>query len=241
MIRSRERLRWGLLGLLFGLTWLASGAGVPVYDGIGAPDEPYRHVPPVAGASTPPATTATGRLTTAGGLTIRGLNVNSAETGPQVSVFIPPYSLAVPGSAESTVTVVARPVEPTGTAAPGTAVSNVYEVSLTSPAGPVTVQTSAQSPGITLRATDAQQPTPVMRYRPDPSSPWRALDTKRLGFDIYHSDLPGAGSFVLSRDTPTTVAAKPARGSSMTWLVVLGLVLVAPLLAVVRLMTRRPE
>lgn len=240
MTGSREPLRWTVLGCLFVITWLASGAGVPIYDGIGAPDEPYRHVPPVAGASTPPATTATGRLTTAGGLTIRGLNVNSAETGPQVSVFIPPYSLGVPSASPTVVDVLARPVAPTGSAVPGTAVSNVYEVRLTSPAGPVTVQAAAQPPGISLRATDAKQPTPVVRYRVDASSAWTVLATKRLGFDVYHCDLPGAGFYVLSRDTQPSAAAKPAGGGfSITWLLVLGLVLVAPLLALFRLGSRR--
>lgn len=223
-------------------TWLASGAGVPVYDGIGAPDEPYRHFPPVAGATTPAATSASGRLTTAGGLTTRGINVNSAETGPQVSLFIPPYSLAVASSSArpTTVEVVAAPVAPDGTAIPGSAVSNVYEVSLRSPAGPVTVQTAAQAPGLTLRATDAQQPTPVMRYRPAPSAPWRQLETKRLGFDIYHSDLPGAGDYVLSRDRPPPGSAtKSPSGSPRTWLIVLGLLLLAPLLAAVPRLRRR--
>jgi hypothetical protein len=86
--------------------------------------------------------------------------------------------------------------------------SNVYELSLTSAAGPVTIVPEAQPPAITMRSVTTQLPEPVFHYRPTPSETWREIKTRRVGRDIFNATAPGVGEYVLVRD-----AAGPANKS----------------------------
>jgi hypothetical protein len=91
------------------------------------------------------------------------------------------------------------PLAPTRPPADGPIDGNVYGVSMTNPAGPVTFKSSTST--IVLRATTAKQPGPVIEYRLGPGQKWRLLDTSRTGNDIYGSALPGAGEYALVYST----------------------------------------
>ena len=195
---SRQRRRWLAVLVLLGLGWLASPGGVPLYDGVGFPDEPYRFVPPQG--TVPAATVAEVRLKTSDGVNTSGLLANSSEVGPQVSVYAPPQAFALPDRAGSAEIVLrAEAVPPAGELPEGEQESNVYALTLTSAAGEVSVRPEAQSPGITLRAVTVEEPLPTMHHRPDRESPWRALKTRRVGRDNFNAPAPGPGEYVLVR------------------------------------------
>ena len=194
----QQRRRWVAVLVLLAGAWVATPSPVPLYDGVGFPDEPYRYVP-ARDDNLPAATAAQVQLPVEGGINTRGLIANSAERGPQVTVYAPPqaFQVARPDSV-APLRVRAEPVPPTEPPR-GDLVSNVYAVTLTSADGPVSVRPEAQPPVITLRAVSEQPPAPVMHHRTRPGEPWRTLPTKRVGRHHFHADVPGEGEFVLAR------------------------------------------
>jgi hypothetical protein len=192
--RHRLRLMWAFSALLVAVGWLLTPHPVPVYDGIGMPDEPYRYVstPPGASVTAKPAGGAQGTLSVVGGVNPQLASLRSDESGPQVWVYLPAGVLAAPG-AKITVKVV--PLAPTSPPADGPIDGNVYRVSITDPAGPVTFNSPKST--IVLRATTARQPGPVIEQRLGPGQKWRLLDTSRTGNDIYGAALPEAGEYAL--------------------------------------------
>lgn len=220
--------RAGAALVLVALGRLLSPAAVPVYDGLGTPDEPYRYVAPPSGAartSAPTVATATSPLVA--GRSRNGMSVTSAETGPQVSLYLPQQALAAPGAS---VVATARPVAPTDQPPGGRIDGNVYVVAFQA-AGPVALTPSAALAQITLRATSSRQPPPVMEHRAAQGQPWQQLKTVRFGLDIYTSDFPGPGQYALA-----FVHARATKGASPTpYLVLGGVVALLAVVVVVRL------
>jgi hypothetical protein len=206
-----------------------------LYDGIGFPDEPYRFVP--ARGAGPAATAAEVELRVAAGSNTGGLIVNTREAGPQASVFAPPHAFAASGATPIRLTV--RPVPPQPPMPAGVVESNVYALSLTSAAGPVTVVADAQPPAITMRSVTTLSPPPVFLYRPSAAEKWRELKTRRVGRDIYNATAPGAGEYVLVRDAATR--AKKSTDNRGALYAVLGVtvLLVLAVIVGVRLLSRR--
>jgi hypothetical protein len=192
--RRHPMFMWAFSALLVAVGWLLTPNPVPVYDGIGMPDEPYRYVstPPGASAAAKPAGGAQETLPVVGGVNAQLASLRSEEIGPQVWVYLPAGVLAAPGGK---ITVKVVPEAPTHPPADGPIDGNVYRVSVTDPAGPVTFTSPAST--ISLRAITARQPGPVVQYRPGPGQKWRLLDTRRTGYDVYGSALPGAGDYAL--------------------------------------------
>jgi hypothetical protein len=234
----RQRGRWTVVAAVLAGGWLASPGAVPLYDGVGFPDEPYRFVPP-RGTAAP--TVAEVRLELTGGVNLGGLLANSAEVGPQVTVYAPPQAFGVAGGTTGQIVLRAEAVPLTGSPPPGQVVSNVYALTLTSAAGPVTVRPEAQTPAITLRAVTPGLPLPIVQYRPSPDRPWQPLRTKQVGRDIVNAPAPGgAGEYVLAR--PAAAAKKDGGGRGPLLLVVgLAVLLVAGVLVGVRLLARQSE
>jgi hypothetical protein len=232
---GRTATRWTLLAAALGLVWLTSASPVPLYDGIGFPDEPYRWVPPRG--SGPTATSAQVELKVAAGSNTGGLIVNTREAGPQASVFAPPHAFLAPGTAP--VVLAIRPVDPVPPL-PGTPVSNVYAMSLTSSAGPVTIAPDAQPPAITMRSTTPGPPQPVFEYRAAAGQPWREIKTRRVGRDIFTALAPGAGEYLLVQLGNTT-DTKPSRGGHTGLYAVLGATVILMVLVIVgvRVLSRR--
>ncbi|MDP9101113.1 MAG: hypothetical protein M3N21_03075 [Actinomycetota bacterium] len=222
------QLSWRRLVAVLALGWVLTPHAVPIYDGLGSPDEPYRLLSATLGATAAP-TEATGTLRTVGGVNPGGVIVNSAEMGPQVSVYAPARAFGVPPPGAD-IAVSAKPV-PLVSPPSGRPDSDVYEVMFVSTAGPVTLRQGAQPPTITLRAASASGAAPVMQYRSDPSASWRPLDTSKVGNDVYFAVLPGAGQFLLVQPTSH---AKTGNGGSALLFVAGGVGLLVAVLVLIR-------
>jgi hypothetical protein len=227
--------RWFALSCLLAVAWLAAPHPVALYDGIGFPDEPYRFVPARPGVAA--ATSAQIRLPVAGGLNTGGLVANSAEVGPQVSFYAPPRAFAVTGTAA--ITVAARPVPLVAPPPPGKVDSNVYELSFTSPDGPVRVVSAAQPPAITMRSVSNAPSEPVFEYRPTPTSPWQELQTRRIGRDISNAHAPGAGEYVLALQSSDSGKSSGTSAVALLALVGATVVIVAGVIVAVRISAAR--
>lgn len=194
MISARRR--WLAAAALVGVGWLVTPQPVAVYDGIGAPDEPYRYVAPPPGvARTAEATTAVSVSPVKDGVSTNGMSVSTAEMSPQFSLFVPPKALGCGGTS---VQVKAEPRAATDQPAGARIDGNVYVVSFLDPAGPVTLTDKAAVATLYLRSTTNKQPPPSMEYRPTPTDPWKPLKTTRGGQDVYVSAFPGPGEYSLA-------------------------------------------
>jgi hypothetical protein len=191
-------LRWLLASVAALLVaWLVAPAVVPIYDGAGFPDEPYRYVQSPDGKPTKPPTAAKATVqVNAQGLSSAAYS-NSAERGPQIVLYLPAGSLKAPAGATS-IQVSETPLAATPPLpADGPIVTNVYRVAATTSAGPVQVvgKSENQLPTLQMRAPSAKQPGPVVEHRT--SSGWQRMDTLRVGQDIYQASAPQMGDWAL--------------------------------------------
>jgi hypothetical protein len=213
------------------LGWLVAPHPVPLYDGVGMPDEPYRYVVPPSGyRSTPPVSEARTEVDLQGGVTCCELEARSAEQGPQVAVYVPRGGLRAAGN--GALTLIAQPVAPPAVPAPvkkGKYEGNVYRVTARGPSGDAQLTPDGSRATLQLRALNGNSPGPKVWYRPNESVPWRQLPTGKVGFDIYESQFIGAGDYVLVRGPG---------GSGSTVTVLLG-ILAVPALLIVALIALR--
>ena len=241
------RRRWAG-AILVALAALAIGwvmvppHAVPLYDGIGFPDEPYRYVAPPAGTKhTAPATQASGSSDAAAGHNLHPIYVNSAEIGPQVSVFVGVGVLVVPTGVHAvnlTAVPLAPDVQPAGALADG----NVYRLSAkANPAGDVSVRADRQPADstVTLRATTPRQPRPTLYFRAHATDAWQSLDTARVGSDIYRTDLQGLGDYVLAFSTSETSSGSGSNPAFIAIAVAVSIVVVLGGIVVVIRLQRR--
>jgi hypothetical protein len=233
--------RWWLLLALAALAQavavVVTPHALPIYYGIGFPDEPYRFVdPPPDYRDTKAPTTATATIPVAGGRSTGGHTVASGEVGPQISLVI--FGGALETDADvTTARVIAVPVALTGGPPPGHVWSNVYRVTFDTAAGPARLAAGTDSE-IRMRAPSPQQPGPTFYVRHGDSD-WRALDTQQPGRDIYRAELAGAGDYVLAGEDPLDVRAKdPNSEAAVGWA---GLALSAVLVGLVIVLFVRAE
>jgi hypothetical protein len=180
------------------LAWLIAPASVPIYDGVGNPDEPYRYVSPPAGAKkTPAPTVAKATLT----VTSAGLDnaqyANSAEVAPQVVYYVPNGAMKAPTGA-SAITVTATPLAPTAPLpADGTIVGNVYRIAATTSKGDAVIvgHGITQLPTLDMRAPTGKQPGPVFEHVV--SGAWQHSNTLRIGVDVYQTSAGALGDWAL--------------------------------------------
>ena len=236
MISARRR--WLAGALVIGLGWLVAPNPVPVYDGLGAPDEPYRYVSPPQGATkTPPPTSVAVDTPVQNGGSARGLSLQTNESGPQMSVFLPQYALSArSGPIHIAVSPAAATDAPDGTTVDG----NVYVFAVSAPGGDVGFDpVHGANATLYLRSTSQGLPQPNMYYRPDGTSPWTGLATTSGGLDIRVASFKGKGQYVLA----LAVAAKPdgGGGTPVLPLVLVGLVVVLAAVVLVVRLRARPE
>jgi hypothetical protein len=201
--------RWVAASLLALLgAWLVAPAAVPIYDGIGQADEPYRYVQRPANAPVPPTdkapTEAKATLTVSNGLSAAGYS-NSDERGPQISLYVPAGALKVASGATSIV-VTAQPLAPKPPLpTDGTIVTNVYHLSaLADGQEAELVGTGNHAATIQMRAPTGKQPGPVFEHRT--ATGWLKVPTIRAGIDIYQAQATALGDWAL-------VQAKGTEGS----------------------------
>ena len=204
------RRRWVAGALLVGIGWLVTPSAVPIYDGVGVPDEPYRYVSaPKGNPATAEATSGTASTPVAHGVGTNGLIVATKEQAPQFSMFVPPGALA---TSKGPITVTATPAaaadQPTGATIGG----NVYVIAITSPGGPVTTTNKIAIASLYLRAVEGSEGW-VMEHRTAHTDPWVALETARGGTDSWVSSFKGAGEYALAK----AAAAQGKRTSVLPW------------------------
>jgi hypothetical protein len=211
------------------LGWLVAPSPVPLYDGVGMPDEAYRFVAPPAGTrSTPPPTEAQALISLDGGSSCCELEARSAEQGPQVAVYVPRGGFHANGAAtdSGSLSVVATPLAaPTGPppVAKGKFEGNLYRVTAAGPAGPATLTADGARATLQLRALNGNSPGPHIWYRANATAGWRDLPSAKIGFDVYESQFVGAGDYVLVRK---------GGGGGSTTTVLLGILAIPALLIV---------
>ncbi len=218
--------RWwaGLALVTFGA--LASPGAVPVYDGVGNPDEPYRTV-----GTTPAPTTASTTVTVSGGRAA-SVKLRSAESGPQVILDLGRDALR---STADAVTVTATPL--TGDTPPprGELDGNVYRITAT---GGATVDRDNAQGFLFLRANVMTRPDPVIVHRATPTDPWVEQKTDRSGTDVLATPFRELGDYAVVR-LPGATAISTSGGLRLGRLLLLiGGVLV--LLVITVLVLRRP-
>jgi hypothetical protein len=229
------RRRWLAGALLVGVGWLAAPSPVAVYDGLAAPDEPYRYVSPPPGVKTAPPTSTAVDTPVQNGGNVRGLSFQTSETGPQVSAFLPQYALS---ATSGPIHITVSPAAPTDPPPGATVDGNVYVFTLSSPAGDVGFDpVHGANATLYLRATSQRTPQPGMYFRPDAQAAWTALPTTSGGLDIRVASFKGKGEYVLA--LAAAVKAKAGGGAPVLPLVLVGiLVVLAAVVLVVRLQAR---
>lgn len=227
--------RWLMTGLaaVF-VTAALAPAAVPIYDGIGNPDEPYRYVKPPSNAQTTKQPTTASVAVPIHGTTSVAEYANTGENGPQLSLYLPLGALQAPSGASS-VTVTATPTAPSGVLPKdGTIVTNVYRLSADAGGQSVSVVGSGKrEPTLQMRAPSGRQPGPVFEHRT--SSGWQREQTIRVGVDVYQSQVPALGDWALVQLTSNSSAA--SGGPGINWGFLGGgiaLLVVAGLIVVVR-------
>jgi hypothetical protein len=214
-----------------GLAWL-SVPGVPLYDGIGVPDEPYRYVRPSPGSrTTKPPTSANWRVPASKGASSDFIDAISGEQGPQVEIYASVGGL----KGISPVKTFSLRADPIATEpAPGYTIDgNIYRLHIAStPPGPVAIApgTDHVTDWIALRATSAKPRHPTFLYRPAPTTPWKPERTKKTGNDIFAADLEGPGDYALAYDRRSARHPRQVGGIPLTMIILagaLGLIVIA--------------
>jgi hypothetical protein len=190
--------RWPALGVLLLLGYVAAGEVVPLYDGIGFPDQPYRYVtvPPGVTKHGPAAQGAHANSPAANGTNTDVLVLQTAEQGPQVTLSLPPAIAKVPITAKR-ITATATPLAPDRQPADGAINGNIYRIGVTSDVGPGTFAPDDGQDVVYLRAVAIKATPPVMEYRPTPDAPWRRMETGRTGADVMLATFLGPGDYAL--------------------------------------------
>lgn len=189
---------------------------MPLYDGVGFPDEPYRYVRRPPGdviSTTAPSSIVTSVPVVDG--TTDGFNAASGEQGPQVSLFVPVRTLLAPTAARR-ITVRVVPRTPDGPANGGPVDGNVYRFTASADTGvPSVARSGDDHMQVILRATTARQPGPVAQYRALGGRTWTRLPTLRYGNDVYAATATGFGDYALvfASTGGTTPAADRSAGS----------------------------
>jgi hypothetical protein len=233
--RARPRKSLIVAGLALTLAWLTV-PGVPLYDGVGFPDEPYRYVQPPPGYRfTQPPTSVTVHVTAASGVSNEFFNAPSKESGPQVEVLATKGGLVGAPNVRG-FDVKVTPVAP-GPATPGTRIEgNLYHVTVSSePPGPVTVAraTSQVRVFMRLRATSSKPGAVTFVYRASPADPWKTEPIQKAGNDVFMANVVGPGDYALAAAKTTAAQGTTTRSSSSGGIPLTVIVLAATLAIIV--------
>lgn len=179
--------RWLAAAAVVSVGLLATPHVVPLYDGVGFPDQPYRLL-----GGQPAPTSMTVRAAAPGGRSavVQG---QSAETGPQVQVDLAAGTFTV--DAGRSVVLTATPVPAGGAPSDGVLDGNAYRL-----AAPGARVSTSQAPGfLYLRSAVMTRPDPVIEWRPTPTTPWARVKTTRIGRDVLATPLLALGDYAVVR------------------------------------------
>jgi hypothetical protein len=232
-----------LAALAVVLATLAGSTKVPLYDGIGFPDEPYRYVNQTNAAGPP---TTADQTVTVSDVANEYVSVASAESGPQIDIYLSTGSVTFP-SGQNSFDLVAVPLAPTVQPAPGTILGNVYSVTIKSPAGQPQFQSAADELYLRLPQGATRQKLTIVYMTP--GATWKSLVTTKTGNDIYEVPFEGAGQYAMATGAPpaasaaTSSRARQARPKPSSVPAVLGglsVILIASIVAI-RVASRHAE
>jgi hypothetical protein len=165
---------------------LLSSHIVPLYDGVGFPDEPYRYVnPPVTSKKTLPPSPAETVATISHGTNLDYLSLASREQGPQSSFYVYHKVLKVnPGL--KTISLKAIPMAPdSNKPSAGQIAGNFYRFTVTEPKTEVTFSSSKGLIGyVDLRLPQSFPVGATIVYRNNSSSKWHRI--KQIRFHLFY-------------------------------------------------------
>ena len=231
---------WPVLCAYAAVLALGYGAGVPLYDGVGFPDEPYRYVSPPPGVKHGPSPqpVVSESSPVADGVNQRALAPQGNEQAPQILLSVPAGSLRTATARE--VTVAVRPLAPDVQPQDGTVDGNVYRVALVArPPGAVQLVASSKG-GLYMRATSIRPAVPEFEYRAAATGPWRRLPTRRTANDVFATDFVGAGDYALVHLRGAKADPRTVSGETVSLLVLAGVVLATVVLMLVARQPWRP-
>lgn len=221
---------------------LFSKAAVPLYDGVGFPDEPYRYVePPKLSLKTPKAPgIATGTYPT-DNLT-DGVFANSGEYFPQISIYLDSSVLIYPAAASS-VTIIALPQAPHSEPSGWTIDGNVYHFTGSTDDGPLALKAHSidvhHYRTIDMRLPQGYPAYPTFFYQSLNSSKWEQLQTLRVGNDIYEAVIVNFGNYALAHKN--NASSEPTRPKAKSYIVQVVIVVVLLVICATILIIRRRE
>lgn len=198
-----RKTRFGLLVAVCSVVVLSLlGAHVvPLYDGVGFPDEPYRYVsPPTAGLNTSsPPSDATASVRMSEGVNIDDASLTTTEQGPQALAYISEKSVTIPSNLAQ-LTLRIEPVAPSSKDQPadGQIAGNIYRLS-TDNVSTASFHDASDSSIIDLRLPQANTggARPGIEYRANGSTKWDRLETLQAGNDIYQTPIAGFGDYAM--------------------------------------------
>jgi hypothetical protein len=184
---------------------------VPLYDGLGFPDQPYEYV----GQNNAPQ--AVQQDYSADKVAGPGITLQSAESGPQVKVVFAHGSIIMPAGTDH-LTVSATPEAISQQPSSAAIAGNVYRIAAT---GPGTTEIKPGFAAVYLRLPQGVSfhSPPVVVFRPT-DGPWRQLATLQSGNDIYSASFAGWGEYALalaSHSAGATAASAATRHRASTW------------------------
>ena len=216
--------------------WLVAPHAVPLYDGIGIPDEPYRYVKPPAGyQQTPPPSSASTQFAAANGTNPQGGLVQTKEISAQSQMYFLGNGLKGPATTK-TFTITITPEAPDGTT-PATADGNVYRIAFLADGKPgATLSDTGRNTVYIQRATSAKIAAATLYYRPAGGS-WTAIPATKGGTDSFQGYLAGPGDYALA---PSKAPASSNNHVLLIVILVLVVLAMAGAVVLIRLSRQRP-
>jgi hypothetical protein len=183
---------------------------IPLYDGVGFPDQPYQYSGQSSQTNIQPSLAS--QVVSKSELADRTITLQSTESSPQVKITFGRGAITLPSTA-SEVTLSALPQAPTAQPTSGTIVGNVYLVSASS--HPESPQIAVGQAKIFLRLPQGVlfKSPPVVIHRTS-SGKWRLLPTEQTGADIYLAPLNEIGEYALAINASSTDNPASSRSTS---------------------------
>jgi hypothetical protein len=216
------------------IVWLvAPPAGLPLYDGIGLPQEPYRFLQPPKGQSSglPPSSIHRVLVVSNGISPI--YKVGTSESPPQ-AYFIMQYRALKISPGVKAIIIDVRAVPPPAPAPAGHVIDgNVYRYRVTTPSGADVPLRGGPKVGVELRGTGASGTPMLAQYS---GGGWKQLPTLvLLGENYYLANVHSLGDFTLL--LPGKTLNTGGGGTNLVPLIIAAVVLV--LLAVAAILLIR--
>jgi hypothetical protein len=211
MVKKQPALLFGLIALAVVVTSLLSGS-LPLYDGIGFPDEPYRYVKPPTKAQVTAQgpTNAETLVAITQGTNQVVISFSSLEQGPQVALQVRSNAVSSP-VLEGETKLKAAPMAPGSDQTPGGKIAgNFYRFSASNIKGQPTSFKAVPSDVsyVDLRLPQGFPAGATMYYRPL-GGQWQSLNTDKIGNDIYQSVLIDFGDYGLVSTSKQTKPKRP--------------------------------